>query len=369
MALNNVRTFEVTACKPSKNTIIAAWMEKRPNRTDNDESAANTSVAYKFSNDNGNHWNEKALIDIPDTFGTGNPYLTTTADGKAYLAVMHIGNNFYEGNISVYEFNFDKKIFELKSVPFKSDSMLLDKPAIAAFGNEIHLVYTAYPKANKNSLKYQMSLDKGKSWSEPVTIQIGDNVSHLGASIALLKNNQVIISCGTYSGNDNIYLIKKKVSLDSIAFEKPVIIKKGPDNRNAVMSELSSSNDHLVVSCQSPHQPDKVFISYSTDQGNHWSDTSSITQKGNLLSAHFDQQGDMHILYSDFNDNQFSVLYKSFDQNNSVVNQKTICEPADFKQQEYIGAFQKLLIQDSQYYCFWIDYTNNSELRFTKWKN
>jgi hypothetical protein len=367
--LNDVRSFEVTASIPSKNMIIAAWMERRPNRKDDDESAKDMRVAYKFSMDNGDNWTDKGVIDLPNTFGTGNPYLTSNAKGETFLTVMHIGNKFYEGNISLYEFDFNKNKFHLKSVPFETDNMLLDKPAIAAFGNEIHLVYIAYPQGKRNSLKYQMSRDKGKSWTEPVTIYVDQNISHLGPSIALLKGNQVVISCGSY-GSKNIYIIKKKADVDSIVFEKPIVVSKVIANHGAAMSELSINNNRLVITWQSPHQPMEVWMSYSTDEGNQWSSPFLLTPNGNLLSATFDKKGILNCLYSDFNNKQFSVLYKSFDLNYKVLNKKTIKEPVELpKQDEYIGAFQKLLINKSNYYGFWIDYANNSELMFSNWKN
>ncbi|WP_281631566.1 hypothetical protein [Flavobacterium luteolum] len=365
--LNDVRTFEVTACKPSKNRIVAAWLEKRPNRKDNDESATNTRVAYKFSNDNGDNWTEKGIVDLPETFGTGNPYLTSNPKGDTFLAVMHIGKRFYEGNISIYEFNFEKKQFELKSIPIKSDNALLDKPAIAAFGDEIHLVYTEYPEGKNNSLKYQMSRDKGKTWTEPFTIILGKKVAHLSASITLLKDNQVAVSCGTYGGN-KMYFIKKKPGTDANAFEAPIIVSKGIDNVGPGMSELSGYKNNVAMNAQNPHQPDQLWLSLSNDGGSKWLEPIKITEKGNLLSTQFDAKGNLHFLYTDYSNDTFSVFYKLFDKNNKIIDQKTIRESAPFKQEEYIGAFQKLLIQKSEYYCFWIDYVNNSELRFSKWK-
>jgi len=367
--LNELRTFEVTACKPSKKMIVAAWMEQRPNRKNNDESAKDMQVAYKYSFDNGDSWSTKGIVDLPNTFATGNPFLTSNAKGETFLTVMHIGNKFYEGNISLYEFDFDKKQFILKSVPFETDSLLLDKPAIAAFGNEIHLVYIAYPQRKRNSLKYQMSCDNGKSWSNPVTVEVDQNISKLGASIVLSSNNQIVISCGSY-GSKNIYFIKKRHGVDSVSFEKPIVISNVNAKLGAAMSEISCYGSRVVVSWQNPHQPNEVWISYSKDEGNNWNTPLLLTSRGNLLSAAFDNRGNIHCLYSDFYDNRFSVSYKSYDQNLEVIKNQIIREPIELiKQDEYIGAFQKLLIQKKQCYCFWIDYPINSSLNFSRLKN
>lgn len=83
------------------------------------------------------------------------------------MVCMHKGKDFYSGNISLYEFDNQSKQFTLKSIPFKSDFQLLDKPAIVSSGKEIHLVHVAYGKRARNSVKYQVSTDKGKAWSKP----------------------------------------------------------------------------------------------------------------------------------------------------------------------------------------------------------
>jgi len=33
-------------------------------------------LAYKSSVNGGKDWSQKAIVDLPNTFGTGNPYVT-----------------------------------------------------------------------------------------------------------------------------------------------------------------------------------------------------------------------------------------------------------------------------------------------------
>ena len=365
--LNDTRTFEVSACKPSKKEIVTVWMEKRPQRKDNNADAEDMRVAYKYSDNNGKSWTAKGIVDLPETFGTGNPYVTCNEKGETFLVCMHIGMDFYSGNISLYEFDFKTKRFNLKSVPFKSGDKLLDKPAVLSLGDEIHLVYVAYPKRMKNAVKYQLSKDKGKTWTEPVDVFDSNANGHLGPSIAVTDNKQVIISIGGY-GNSDI-LVTRKLNSDRIAFEKPVLVAALSQKQSSAMTELSAYKNGLILSWQSPHHCDEVYLSYSKDDGLTWAKPTILTSYGNLASAAFDEKGNIHCIYADFADQQFSVVYKLFNPAFEVLKSAYLLAPRSYATfNEYLGAYQRLLIQNKELYTFWIDYPGNSTIKFSKFK-
>ncbi|MFD2943330.1 sialidase family protein [Flavobacterium notoginsengisoli] len=367
--LNDVRSFEVTACAPFNNNIVAAWMEKRPERKDNSEDAADMRIAYKSSVDNGRTWNEKGIIDMPDTFGNGNPFVTSSRKGAVYLVCMHIGTDFYSGNISLYEFNFKLKKFVLKSVPIKSTDHLLDKPAIVCNGKEIHLVYISYPKRDKNSVKYLYSKDDGLTWSEPMDVFTNGTGSYLGPSITVLDNKQVAVSVGSYGFNKEIYFVKKKMDTDKAVFETPVSVAKITREQGAAMSELYSDGSRLVLSWQNPHQRSEIWMAVSRDSGSSWNSPQQIIKFGNLFSGVFDTKGNLHCIYSDFADDRFSVSYKQFDEKNNLIKHGYVKESAPLPAfNEYLGAFQKLLITNYELNAFWIDYPDDHTLKLTNWK-
>lgn len=363
--LNDVRTFEVTACKPSKNEIIATWMEKRPERKDNSEDAADTRVAYKSSTDNGKTWSEKKIIDSAGTFSTGNPYIACTKNKQAYLVCMHVGKSFWSGNISFYEFDFVKKQFKLKAVPIDSPDCLLDKPAIAISGSEVHLVYVAYPKNKKNALRYQMSGDNGKTWTSPIDV-FDTGAGYLGPSITLTANKEVIVSTGAY-GSKNIQIAKKSISGNT--FEQPITVAKVSTDLRAAMTDLNRFDDKLIITWQNPHQRNQTWLSYSVNNGNSWSAPYQVTPYGNLLSAVFDKKGFLHCIYSNFSDNSFNVGYKKLDKDMKVLQEEYVQKTIPLNGfSEYLGAYQKLLIQDDELFAFWIDYPNENTLNFSKWQ-
>lgn len=365
--LNDTRTFEVSACKPSKNQIVTVWMEKRPERKDDDGNAADMRVAYKSSNDNGKNWTPKGIVDLPGTFGNGNPFVTNNEKGETYMVCMHIGKDFYSGNISLYEFDFKKKQFEIKSIPIKSDDNLLDKPSIVVSGDEIHLVYVAYPKRMKNAVKYQMSKDKGKTWTKAVDVFDGNTGGHLGPSIAISKNKQILISIGAY-GKKNIMIVRKR-NADSIAFEKPRIVAEVSGKQGAAMTELTSYKNGLIMTWQNPHQRSETYLSYSKDDGSTWAKPLMLSSFGNMASAAFDEKGNIYCIYSDFSDGKFSVVYKLFAENFEVLESGYLLKPRLLKEfKEYLGAYQKLLTYKKDVIAFWIDYVNDHAIKFNKWK-
>ncbi|MNN82496.1 hypothetical protein D3C81_1994350 [compost metagenome] len=107
----------------------------------------------------------------------------------------------------------------------------------------------------------------------------------------------------------------------------------------------------------------------SRNAGESWSSPHLITSTGNLLSTAFGNDGGIHCLYSDFIDQKFSVNYRALNDNYSVAKEMYLAKPIvsnTFK--EYLGAYQKLLVQNKELFAFWIDYPNNSTLKFTKWE-
>ena len=365
--LNDTRTFEVSACKPSKNEIVTVWMEKRPERRDNNADAEDMRVAYRYSDNNGKSWTKKGIVDLSGTFATGNPFVTSNDQGETYLVCMHIGKDFYAGNISLYEFDFKTKRFNLKSVPVKSEDRLLDKPAVLSHGDEMHLVYVSYPKNKENAVKYQMSKDRGKTWSVPVAIFGRNSSGHLGPSIAMTKSKDILVSIGGY-GRSNI-MVSRKRNTDSIAFEKPMIVAELSNGQNAAMTEMSSYKSGLILTWQGPHQRDEAYLSYSEDEGRTWAKPTRITAFGNQVSAAFDEKGDIHCIYSDFSNQQFFVGYKLFNTAFEVLKSANLSAPKPCANlNEYLGAYQKILIQKNKLYAFWIDYPNNSTIKFTKLK-
>lgn len=366
--LNDRKTFEVSACKPSKKAIIAVWGEDRANRKVGE---AKMRVGYSYSKNNGKIWTEKQIIDSTWAFANGNPYVTCNEKGETFLAVMHIDTSFFAGNLTLYQFDFKTKRFKKKSIPAVSEYHLLDKPALLAIGNEIHLAYVAVgsPVHKKpGALRYQVSKDKGATWSAPVDVVSEKEVPVLGASLALGKNNEVFIGCGSY-GRFGMFLIKKKNLSDSIAFEKPIVVSAPSTTVRSGISELWSDKKHgLVMTWHYPHMPNQVWLSYSKDNGDSWATPLSLTSTGNLISARFDASGNISCIYSDYGNKQFEVKYKQLNKDYKVLQEKWLMKPVPMaERKEYIGAFQQLLSQGKKLFAFWIDYTNNNTLKFAKW--
>lgn len=361
--LSDTRTFEVSATSPMKDYLVTAWMEKRPERKDNDENADDMRVAYRSTKNAGKTWSEKQIIDLPNTMATGNPYVASGSKKDTYLVCMHIGLDFFSGNISLYEFDRKKQQFILKSVPVKSDSQLLDKPSIAVYANEIHLVYNTYEKNMSNAIKYQMSKDGGNTWTDPVNVFKSGSVRYLGPSIALSKNNQVSVSAGSYGRR--IYTTKK-IAGDVSTFEEAKEISQ----KNFMgMTELSVNGTNMILTWQDAHQLNVTGLTISADNGSTWKEPFILSKKGNLLSANMDEERRIHLIFAEYVDQKYSVEYRIIDTAFNVLNSKRLLEPTGpLTLKEYLGAYQKLLIASGHCYAFWIDYPNEHALKFSKWK-
>jgi hypothetical protein len=361
--LNSTKTFEVSATKPSKDRIVSVWTEARPERKGG---ADDFRVGYTFSGNNGKTWSEKGIIDEPEMMANVNPYVTSNKEGDTFLAVMHVEKSYFAGKIAFYQYDFKEKRFELKSVPAKSGNLLLDKPAIAAVGNDVHLVYAAYGEPIGGALRYQLSRDKGATWTDPVDIVIDKKFPYLGASIAVGKDNQILIACGSY-GKAGMYLIRKD-SGDDIAFGKPIVVSGPADKPRSGMAELhADGKGKLVMTWQANHSPGEVWMTYSEDEGRTWAAPLLLSSRGNLMSAAIDDRGGIHCICSDYTDRQYEVRYKRFGDGYEVLDDRLLRKSGPLNTREYIGAYQKLLVQKENLYAFWIDFSGNTTLNFARW--
>ena len=176
-----------------------------------------------------------------------------------------------------------------------------------------------------------------------------------------------MISIGAY-GSKNI-LVTKKINSDSTAFEKPTIVTAVSAEQGAAMTELSAYKNGLILTWQNPHQRSETYLSYSKDDGMTWAKPIMVSSFGNLTSAAFDKKGNIHCIYSDFNDQKYFAGYKVFNTRFEVLSSSYLLEPTPLTTfKEYLGAYQKLLVRKNELYAFWIDYPDNSTVKFSKWK-
>lgn len=365
--LNEIRTYEVTAIMPTDSIIIVVWMEAREERKISSQ-AGGMCVAYKFSTDLGQSWSAKQLIDDPELLVVGNPHLTIDSNGNTYLVLMKIKPDFFSGNLSFYEWNQIKNKFEIKSIPAITKNSLLDKPAMAICGNKIHLAYVEMNKTlDSGKIKIQSSQDDGTTWSEPETLFPKSDVIALGVSLACI-NEELILTYGSY-WQDSIYFTKARIQENKIEFPYPETISKVSGKLVSAMTEVATNGkDQITVGWQPIHEPNEIYISSGKDTGNSWTEPFLLSKSGSMLSMAYDKYNNLHLIYNEFLEDQFSVLYKKIEESDGHQSTRYILSPAKMKGgRDYIGAFQKILITENDIvFSFWIDFSDGNRLYFTK---
>jgi hypothetical protein len=108
-------------------------------------------------------------------------------------------------------------------------------------------------------------------------------------------------------------------------------------------------------------------MTYSKDEGGTWGKPLLLSSRGNLMSAAIDDRGAIHCIYSDYTDRQYEVRYKRFGDGYEVLDDRLLRKSGPLNTREYIGAYQKLLVQKENLYAFWIDYSGNTTLNFARW--
>ncbi len=362
--INDTRTYEVTAALLPENKIIAVWMEARPERVVC-EQAGDMRVAYAVSEDLGVTWSKKKIIDKPNTLLTGNPSIISDKQGDTHLVMMHVGKDFFSGELAVYKYNPQLNEFELKSIAAQSDSSLLDKPSITENKGKLFLSYTEITQMLENSfLKVLSYSDQEKTWKKVPPIA-KDSILYLGTS-ARADSNHLFLSSGTY-WNKTVEFFD--YNLRTQKAERTTIATTADTLENA-LSEMVNEDDQLIINWYKNHVPNAVYFSFSKDRGKTWSKPILVSENGNLLSTVFDDDGNIVVLFSEFDNNNFSVIVKYYSTSrNKFLNEFYLKKPTAINDKlDYIGAFQKIIkLQDDSFMAFWIDFSDDNKLYLSKW--
>ena len=369
--INETRTYEVTAALLSENKIVAVWMEARQERVVSSQ-AKDMQVAYAVSNDYGKSWTKKKIIDKSKTLLSGNPYIVSDKSGNVYLILMHVGNNFFSGELVLYEFENKKNEFKLKSIPANSHNKLLDKPSMSICDNRLYLTYVEYNNMlDTGLLKIQSSSDRGRIWTNSKTIFPENNVIALGPAISCFNNN-LLLSFGSF-WSDAIYFTKKNAKNIFANFQSPNIVSKISDTLVSAMTEIVTNNKNkIAVGWENNHQPNEIYISLSNDNGVSWNKPTLISKSGNMLSMAFDKADNLLILYNEFNGNKFSAVYERLSSLNGNMERKIfLCQPSEIiGTRDYIGAYQKIIsTKNNSILVFWINFSDDNKLYFSKLDN
>jgi hypothetical protein len=213
-----------------------------------------------------------------------------------------------------------------------------------------------------------MSKDNGATWTDPVNVFSDSIGAFLGPSIAITAKGEVAVSVGSYGGR-NILFAKKRQDGSGISFQQPTIVGKVSKTLASAMSELSCFKNGLMMTWQNPHQRSETWMAFSKDDGATWSEPHMVNSFGNLLSSVFDEKGYIHCIYSDFSEQKYSVGYKMMNEKMEVLKTDYVSPPKPLSTfSEYLGAYQKLLISKKELLAWWIDYPEESTLKFSKWK-
>jgi len=362
--INDTRTYEVTATLLPDHKIVAVWMEARPKRVIS-EQADDMQVAYAISDDLGATWSNKKIIDKPNTLLTVNPNVFSDKQGNTYLVAMHVGEDIFSGELAIYTFSPKLNEFELKSIPIQSDSSLLDKPSITENNDKMFLSYTEVTRKLKNSFLHVLrSNDHGKTWKN-IPSMTKDSLLYMGTS-AIASSNHLILSTGTY-GNESIEFFDYNLKTHKIKRTKVAGIS---DQLEDALSEMVDHGDNLCINWYNNHAPNEVYFALSRNRGKSWNNPILVSKNGNLLSTVFDEDENLVVLYSEFDNNKFSVIVKHYNTSeNRFLDKFYLKEPTVIKDKlDYIGAFQKIIrLEDNRFIAFCIDFSDNNKLYMSKW--
>lgn len=298
---------------------------------------------------------------------SGNPFLATRG-GKTYLICMSVNLDYSKGSID-FSLVRNGKLSEWKNI-VNIDDGIPDKPVLAINENgDLALSYIDI-KLNDKGLKTQLKLlfskNEGTSW----------NLSKIKSSDSTLDN--VAFANGeqgnySWSEKEKFYLSvsyyeKAQVDLyesldngfsydlvDSIQFDKtsenfePPVTKPILDKSNGLKAIILYFGHSFSQSLLFPFQ--NRIINKPIE----------ISKSSTMLDGVF-HRNQFYLLQSSLSNNIVQTKVKVWDESfSSVIFEKILSTESEYSENYYYGAYQKLLLKESEFEALFIDYSDFSQ--------
>ncbi|HYQ85788.1 MAG TPA: hypothetical protein VES59_00955, partial [Bacteroidota bacterium] len=305
------------------NRVVAAWRDFRTG-----VSPAIRRVGYSLSVDGGSTWSTSALLPVIDSvhLRSSDPAVGTDTAGNFYITTISVNNTNNDGKILVYRSTDEGQTFDAASVaPNPPGVAFDDKEYIACdfsraspFVNTLYITWTRF--GTPGGIQCTRSTDGGQTWSGPA--QVSDATSGVqGSDPAIGPNGEVYV---VWAGS-GIMFDKSPTGGTSFGPDSTISPVGTLHGFPSIAVDLSGgSRRGYIYVTWSDHRnaDDDVFMSRSTDGGDHWSAPARVNDDPvGSLGGHkqqywpwisVDDQGSISIVFYDTRNTASNAIFEAY---------------------------------------------------------
>ena len=293
---NTTGTSRYPAIASTGSTLYVFWQE-------------NNQIFYKRSTDGGGIWSaadsfHTSRSDVfPCVFASGTNVYVVWQSGTTSSNYIYFRQSSNSGGTWT-------PITQLAYVP----AALLGKPAIAAWGMNLHVVW----QQDIQQITYKRSRTGGATWEADTRLSFTINQA-INPSIAVSDTTVHVV----WSGN-RPYLYYKVSYSNGTTWANEVPLTSGGDDSWYPSIISSQNNLHLVWQEAGRDANPEVYYKYSSNAGGTWSSDMRLSNIPDASISPFVATSDngVHVVWSDTRDGNNEIYYKRNLTGNSGIEHK-----------------------------------------------
>jgi hypothetical protein len=284
--------------------IHVVWMDDRE---------AGWDIYYNQSEDYGETWlGEKRISPDPFTSECGEPDIDADV---GYVHIIYPDSSDVPGSeFQLYYINSSDngKTWSLRQ---RLTSLIRDsdRPAIAANGSNIHIVWMDHYDKNGQptfgGIFYINSSDNGLTWNEEINLT-DLNIDSDYPDIAINGNNLHIVYKAKLNGLWGVYYRRSEDG--GITWTEQVKLSNSTSDIYSPVIALNGSYINVVWTDERDSNRE-IYYKYSLDNGENWSDDIRLTyDSAQSITQDIAFNDKVHVVWGDDRDGNFEIYYKYY---------------------------------------------------------
>lgn len=336
---------------PTTNTLVVCTMENQEN--------GDTRALLHRSTDLGISWQRIDSVEVgSNDIAIADPVITVDEQGYFYMVLMrvHLGGEPFQSDLELYRSTDDGMSFQLMSKPHKDDGVA-DYPQIVQINGVLYLCYTRIIySGNDTDFKtlFRKSTDQGISWSPAYEFA---TTGSKGPDLLVQTDNSLLLSFGD---NANAVLAYSSEDFGESWTAVAQLTLPLQEDGHITKPITTQTTAGIGFFSHQPHQDD-TRIMYHAYRENTWQ--TDFFDWGAYVQAHVTDDGTMHVIYNQLQEDIFQLLYATSNNNGEDFSTPIVLYSGPITGTGK-GEYQSFFMgNDGQFYLAFCDWADDSRAK------